>query len=343
MGNQKNFPESNGNDGNNGTTSWNTPFLQSRSPSNDDDQDEVYSLRSSLLPRNSVRQRLFSDEKISAMWELIRPFGNYLAYSTLFTMLVLVPLVVYRALSDNKFDKAAYRSAVVMVSGTIILSFRLVYLHLTHWYMPLQKFVVRILFMVPLYALISYLSLRFHVYRVYMGTLRDFYEAFVIASFVYYLIELLGGDQNLVVLLREKDPELGRHKFPLSYAFNDWEMGEEFMLNCKHGALQYVVFKTMATVTTFVCEFAGVYGEGQFSLDTAYPYLCFFQNLSVMYALYCLVLFFHAVNEELRFPINWHPLGKFLCIKGPYVYEMAGQPLSLVIQASCSSRGGRVC
>jgi hypothetical protein len=35
-----------------------------------------------------------------------------------------------------------------------------------------------------------------------------------------------------------------------------------------------------------------------------------------MYALYCLVIFFHAVNEELRHPVDWHPLGKFLCIKG---------------------------
>lgn len=261
---------------------------------------------------------------------------------------LLVPLVLYRALTDKKLEKAAYRSAGVMVSGTIILSCRLVYLHLTHWYMPLQKFVVRILFMVPLYALISYLSLRFHAYRVYMGTFRDFYEAFVIASFVYYLIELLGGDRALSQLLRRKNPDLGRHSFPFNYVLNDWEMGAEFMLQCKHGVLQYVLFKTIATITTFVCEFAGVYGEGEFSWTTAYPYLCFFQNLSVMYALYCLVLLYHAVNEELRFPINWHPLGKFLCIKGERKSYLLRLRLSNLFsygptKASSSLHGGRVC
>jgi len=44
--------------------------------------------------------------------------------------------------------------------------------HLYNWYAPeVQKFVVRILFMVPLYSVQSWLSLRFHVRaRVYIDT-----------------------------------------------------------------------------------------------------------------------------------------------------------------------------
>lgn len=169
---------------------------------------------------------------------------------------------------------------------------------------------------VPIYSLQSYLSLRFHHARIYMSTVRDFYESYVIASFVYYLIELLGGQDALTELLRQKHPSLGQHTFPFHYFLEPWQLGTEFLLQCKHGVLQYVVFKTMATVLTFVCEYTGVYGEGSFSWFYAYPYLCFFQNISVMYALYCLVKFFHAVNDELRDPVDWHPLGKFLCIKG---------------------------
>jgi len=64
-------------------------------------------------------------------------------------MLVVVPIVLYRALSNRQLDRAAYHSARVMVVGTIVLSVRLVYLHLTHWYMPdVQKYIVRILWMV---------------------------------------------------------------------------------------------------------------------------------------------------------------------------------------------------
>jgi hypothetical protein len=140
---------------------------------------------------------------------------------------------------------------------------------------------------------------------------------------VYYLIALLGGEESMVRILRYKvreDPtlarHLGNHPFPLSLVIDRWELGIEFMLQCKHGVLQYVVVKTIATILTYICQSVGVYGEGQFSWKVAYPYLAFFMNISVMYALYCLVKLFHAIHDELRNPIDWHPLGKFLCIKG---------------------------
>merc|ERR1712176_112227 len=109
----------------------------------------------------------------------------------------------------------------------------------------------------------------------------------------------------------------GHHTFPLNLVLGEeWELGIDFMLQCKHGVLQYVVVKTIATVLTFLFEWADIYGEGEFTWNVAYPYLAFVLNVSVMYALYCLVMLFHAVNDELRHPIDWRPLGKFLCIKG---------------------------
>lgn len=247
----------------------------------------------------------------------MKKVGHFLASITLCVMLFAIPMVIYTALNENRKDLAAFDSAGVMVLGTVIMSLRLVYLHLTHWYMPdVQKYVVRILWMVPLYSVQSWLSLRFHEARIYIDTIRDLYEAYVIASFLYYLIELLGGQDSLVAMLQRKDPSLGRHAFPFSLVLKPWELGMEFMLQCKHGVLQYVVFKTFATMLTFVLEALGFYGEGQFDWRTAYPYLAFSLNISVMYALYCLVKLFHAVNYELCHPINWHPLGKFLCVKG---------------------------
>ena len=46
--------------------------------------------------------------------------------------------------------------------------------------------------MVPIYSIQSWLSLRFHGGRIYIDLLRDLYEAYVIQSFLYYLMELLG-------------------------------------------------------------------------------------------------------------------------------------------------------
>jgi len=250
----------------------------------------------------------------------IRRFGNLLFGTTILTMLIVVPMVTYTAIEEHRFDFAAFDSAGVMVLGTLVLSFRLVYLHLTHWYMPeVQKYVVRIVWMVPLYAVQSWLSLRFRDARIYIDAIRDLYEAFVIASFLYYLIELLGGQEALVRTLeskREAHPNLGKHSWPLNQLLHDWQLGTEFMLQCKHGVLQYVVVKTAATVLTYMFEITGSYGEGKFQWNTAYPYLAFVLNTSVMYALYALVMLFHAVREELIHPINWRPLGKFLCVKG---------------------------
>jgi hypothetical protein len=260
----------------------------------------------------------------SSLRLVLRKIGRYIAAFTLLSMSVAIPVVTYTALSKRELDIAAFDSAGVMVAGTVILSVRLVYLHFTHWYMPnVQKYVVRILWMVPLYAVQSWLSLRFRDARIYIDTVRDLYEAYVISSFLYYLIELLGGQEALARTLRAKardDPQaaahLGDHGFLLNRVLEPWELGVEFMLQCKHGVLQYVVVKTIASVLTFVFQSMGVYGEGQFKWNVAFPYLAFFLNISVMYALYCLVKLFHAVNDDLRHPIDWHPLGKFLCVKG---------------------------
>mmetsp|Transcript_15220 Transcript_15220/g.42912 ORF Transcript_15220/g.42912 Transcript_15220/m.42912 type:complete len:547 (-) Transcript_15220:215-1855(-) len=255
---------------------------------------------------------------------VLRKIGNFVATFTLLAMLVIIPIVTYRQLRRRKLDFAAFESAGVMVFGTVILSIRLVYLHFTHWYMPnIQKYIIRILWMVPLYAIQSWLSLRFRSARIYIDTIRDLYEAYVISSFVYYLIELLGGQDALVRTLRRKVTDdgngtghLAKHSFPLNFVLQPWELGMEFMMQTKHGVLQYVVVKTIATFLTFGFQSLEMYGEGEFRWDVAYPYMAFLLNCSVMYALYCLVMFFHVVSEDLRYPINWHPLGKFLCVKG---------------------------
>jgi len=257
-------------------------------------------------------------EQRRAARQLVRRMGDYLAYFTLLTMLVVIPLVLYRALRNRKVDRAAFNSAGVMMIGTVVMSLRLIYLHLTHWYMPeVQKYVVRILWMVPIYSIQSYLSLRFHDSRIYIDCVRDFYEAFVIASFVYYCIEILGGQDALVqILLQKTDADLGQHPWPLCLVLQPWELGIDFLLQCKHGVLQYVVFKVVASILTYFFGILGLYGEGHFSWFVAYPYLAFFQNLSVMYALYSLVMLYTAIRDELEHPVDWKPLGKFLCIKG---------------------------
>lgn len=61
-----------------------------------------------------------------------------------------------------------------------------------------------------------------------------------------------------------------------------------------------------------ICELNGVYGEGEFRGNVAFPYMIALNNLSQFVAMYCLVLFYRANAEALK-PMK--PVGKFLCIK----------------------------
>lgn len=139
----------------------------------------------------------------------------------------------------------------------------------------------------------------------------------MIQSFLYYLMELLGGEESLIQLLLRKDAHYGKHEFIFRYFFPQWTMGMDFARQCKHGVLQYVVVKACTTLATAILQPLHLYGEGQFFNPlVGYPYISFCLNLSQMWALYCLIKFYHATHEELSHPIHWHPLRKFLCIKG---------------------------
>ncbi|GAA6071785.1 transmembrane protein 184C isoform X1, partial [Tachysurus ichikawai] len=61
-----------------------------------------------------------------------------------------------------------------------------------------------------------------------------------------------------------------------------------------------------------ICQLCGVYDEGNFSSKNAWTYLVIMNNLSQLFAMYCLVLFYKTLREELS-PIK--PVGKFLCVK----------------------------
>ena len=69
-------------------------------------------------------------------------------------------------------------------------------------------------------------SLFFHSAAQYIRAFRELYEAFVLSSFVYYIIELLGGEDQLAITLRTKDVMYGQHGFIFKHIFGEWQMGE---------------------------------------------------------------------------------------------------------------------
>jgi hypothetical protein len=191
-------------------------------------------------------------------------------------------------------------SSAGFVLLTFPISIRLIFLHLTHWYNPrVQKYVVRIIWMVPLYSVESWLALRFHRVALYIETFRECYEAYVIFSFLYFLIALLGEEVQLITALKQKPVERGRHPWPISLCTRPWVMGPEFLHRCKYGVLQYVVFKNLMAVITISLQLSGKYNEGSFRFNRGYLYVCSISNISQLWALYCLIKFYIAAKEEL--------------------------------------------
>ncbi|XP_059553876.1 transmembrane protein 184C isoform X3 [Myotis daubentonii] len=205
----------------------------------------------------------------------------------------------------------AWFIAGIFLLLTIPISLWGILQHLVHYTQPeLQKPIIRILWMVPIYSLDSWVALKYPSIAIYVDTCRECYEAYVIYNFMGFLTNYLTNRYpNLVLILEAKDQQ--KH-FPPLCCCPPWTMGEVLLFRCKLGVLQYTVVRPFTTIIALICELLGVYDEGNFSFSNAWTYLVIINNMSQLFAMYCLLLFYKVLKEELS-PIQ--PVGKFLCVK----------------------------
>jgi len=157
---------------------------------------------SNSSPRTSDLDLLLDDsydqkQKNKSLAQIMKHVGYFISVITFFLLIITAVVLTVFGFRDRntQTDHVAFYSAGAFVILTVPISVREVVLHLTNFYMPnCQKYVVRILWMVPLYSVQSWLSLRFHESALYFESIRDFYESYVIASFLYFIIELVGGE-----------------------------------------------------------------------------------------------------------------------------------------------------
>uniref|UniRef100_A0A672PPB6 Transmembrane protein 184C n=1 Tax=Sinocyclocheilus grahami TaxID=75366 RepID=A0A672PPB6_SINGR len=227
-------------------------------------------------------------------------------------LLVVLPLCIWELQKSGvSTPNKAWFIAGIFVFMTIPISLWGILQHLVHYTQPeLQKPIIRILWMVPIYSLDSWIALKYPNIAIYVDTCRECYEAYVIYNFMIFLLNFLGNQYPSLVLMLEVQ-EQQKHLPPLCCC-PPWPMGEVLLLRCKLGVLQYTVVRPVTTVIALICQLCGVYDEGNFSSKNAWTYLVIVNNLSQLFAMYCLVLFYKALREELS-PIK--PVGKFLCVK----------------------------
>ncbi|XP_073824329.1 transmembrane protein 184C isoform X3 [Musca autumnalis] len=225
--------------------------------------------------------------------------------------IIVIPLLIVNSLKDGFTRK----DQLILIGGLFVLaavpvSIWHIIQHVIHFTKPiLQKHIIRVLWMVPIYALNAWIGLFFPKHSIYVDSLRECYEAYVIYNFMVYLLNYLNLGMDLEATMEYK-PQV-HHFFPLC-CMRPWVMGREFIHNCKHGILQYTVVRPITTFISVICELCGVYGEGTFAGNVAFPYIVVINNISQFVAMYCLVLFYRANKEDLK-PMK--PIPKFLCIK----------------------------
>jgi hypothetical protein len=117
----------------------------------------------------------------------------------------------------------------------LILGRMQIALHVAHYNEPeLQRHVVRIILMVPIYAMVSWFSLRWSSCRKWLSPARECYEAVALYSFYCYLIgclqKLTGDYEAWVDSLPPQPPRWPLHgKVGKMLGWHPIEKGADFM------------------------------------------------------------------------------------------------------------------
>lgn len=209
---------------------------------------------------------------------------------------------------------AAEGIAGLFAFAAIFVTCHQIYAHLRSYTCPNeQRWIVRILFIVPIYAFDSWLSLMFfsnNNYYIYFNTVRDCYEAFVIYNFLSLCYEYLGGESSIMSEIRGRSIRSSFIYCTCCLAGRQYTIG--FLRFCKQATLQFCILKPTLAVITLLLQAFRLYSDGDFSVTSGYLYIMILNNLSITLALYALFLFYFATKELLS---PYDPVGKFLTVK----------------------------
>ncbi|KAK0122058.1 hypothetical protein ONS95_010322 [Cadophora gregata] len=140
-----------------------------------------------------------------------------------------------------------FHQLIVIISGaslafSCVVSFTLIFRHATHYSIPKeQKQIIRIVFMIPVFALCSFLSVVANDAALYVKPIDDLYEAFALATF--FLL--------LCAFVEENDVE--RQAFFTASGTMKQYTAATF------GAFQFPLLMLILLVVTEITEAAGLY------------------------------------------------------------------------------------
>ncbi len=216
--------------------------------------------------------------------------------------------------------------------------------HLRHYAKPqVQKRIMAVLWMVPIYGITSWLSLVLPGYEHIFGALRDCYEAYAIYTFIALLIAILEDGAGLPMLLQKLTQQVVEEKAAAQEAIDQGEsppklhlkppfpccfdyhrpssIAKAWLFQCQLMAMQFVLTKPFLSIVPLIFWCLGKDYDSHppltdgHHIDWTSPklYVLVVSNTSVAVAFWGLLNFYHGTEKEL----TWcNPWPKFLCIKG---------------------------
>uniref|UniRef100_A0A672JU53 Transmembrane protein 184B-like n=1 Tax=Sinocyclocheilus grahami TaxID=75366 RepID=A0A672JU53_SINGR len=212
----------------------------------------------------------------------------------------------------------------------LLLTCHQIYMHLRYYSSPKeQRHIVRILFIVPIYAFDSWLSLLFFTndqYYVYFDTVRDCYEAL---NTTPMRPERLSGS---VVSWDFQKRLLSSCIYGTCCLWGKtYSIG--FLRFCKQATLQFCVVKPLMAMITVILQAFGKYRDGDFNVASGYLYVTIIYNISVSLSLYALFLFYFATRDLLS---PYRPMLKFFMVKS-VIFLSFWQGMLLAILEKCGA------
>jgi hypothetical protein len=201
-------------------------------------------------------------------------------------------------------------AALSAIAATALATWQIVN-HIQHYSSPIfQRYILRIIFMVPVYSVCSFLALVRPHDAVYFETVRVIYEAFVIYTFLSLCLEFVGGPGEVEVKMNGF--VLHPSFLHCTCCFPPQRVDGLFVRRCKQGALQFVLLMPILGILSVVLYATGNYSPGYWGPSNGYLYITIVYNVTYSVALLALFMFYMGAHDLLA-PFN--PLLKFVLVK----------------------------
>ncbi|KAH7117854.1 organic solute transporter subunit alpha/Transmembrane protein, partial [Dendryphion nanum] len=213
--------------------------------------------------------------------------------------------------------------SAVFGAAAVVIAFFLIWRHASHYLKAAeQKYIIRILVMIPIYAVVSFLSYVYYKHAIYYEVLRDCYEAFAIASFFTLMCHYIAPNLH-------EQKQYFRNIEP-----KNWVWPVNWMQKCTGGetkgifrkpqsgltwfnivwisVFQYCFVRPFFTVVAVATQANHLYCQSSKDPRYAYIWVAGFEAISVTIAMYCLIQFYVQLKHDLA---PYRPFLKVLCIK----------------------------